>query len=871
MIKTHDEILGAEFQSKILAHTLFQGKPETLIAHSKKTLSYCDSLIEKLSLEEIFIKMLSELVSEKQIPTFFELIRSIIYHHDLGKINPIFQKEKMRNDLQINADALNSTHSFYGKMLFDNLFYTDFDAEIDNVQEQHLFFLLSQTIDRHHSSLMDVDFLGKKIMLNENSTIKELIDLNNTADKIFTSRKKFYTIKSIFELNSFKNDNQSDIRKIFTEKQRESLFYLYKTIFSLMIMSDYYATLNFMHGVEYFDKISIISDELKIKCKENFYNVEFNRKLNDKAYCENLLNSQLCDIHDLNKMRAKILLEADKKLEETLVQYPEQRIFYLNVPTGGGKTNISLKLALTLLNTRNIKRVFYVFPFINIIEQNHGVIKNTFGLNEELSAIYSTSTWELESENKDEHLQYVLDNEFLNYPFVVMSNVNFFNTFVKSGKTSNYRLVNLANSVVVLDEIQSLNDKDWTLFNDLLKYASKYLNIYFIIMSATLPRLDSLSDIDDSNDALNLIDNPNVFFNHPLFKNRLSIEYRNNVNDLDQLIILLKEEIRDNMNKILLVVNTIKNSLELYKKIKNEQTLENFQIYLLNSTLLPNRRSEIIEKMKGSDKIILVSTQSVEAGIDIDCDFGIRDFAIFDSIEQIAGRINRNSKDEIHPYKLIVVNLKENEEKTASYIYGETFRWKTIENDFMLENSVNDFLKNRNFNEYYTKVLEYIKNHNKATKQKSSQTTVKQGIRGLNFEDLNKINIIEDDSMSIMINADVSKNEFSEVEKKEIERKGIVYHNDKINGKDIWSKYNEFIKNFQMGHVDKKIETKIWSSILSKFMINLSNRRSKKQDVLNLNKGIPLLRSEFYSNEEGVNRDLLDANSFEVNSNINII
>jgi len=232
MIKTYDKILDAKYQNKILAHTSFNRKPETFVNHSKKTLEYCDFLIKNLSLKENFTKMLSKLVSEKQIPLFLELIRSIIYYHYLGKVNPVFQREKMRNELSISTGTLDSTHSFYGKILYDNLFYRDFYSKINDVKEQSLFFLLSQTIDRHHSSLMDINFLAKKLAHVE----QELDDLDNAINPVFINKKSFFRKDFLYDCYSFKDDRQSDIRRIFNEEQRESLFYLYKSVMPLLIL-----------------------------------------------------------------------------------------------------------------------------------------------------------------------------------------------------------------------------------------------------------------------------------------------------------------------------------------------------------------------------------------------------------------------------------------------------------------------------------------------------------------------------------------------------------------------------------------------------------------------------------------------------------
>ena len=864
MIPTCNELLNEEYKYKIFAHTSFKKNSETLIDHSKKTLEYCDLLINKLDLKINFHNILSHLVSNEQTIMILDIIRSVVCHHDIGKINPVFQKEKMQNPLEIETGKLNSKHSFYGMLLFDELFYHHFKEKYGkkmNKKAACLFFILSQIIDRHHSRLRDIDFLVEKF--RDNSIQLELEDLNAIAYDIMGDYKNF-NLNRFSDFYSFKNEyhGKFKIHELFNlPEQREALFYLYKTVYSLLIMSDYYATLDYMQDIRFFDKLSVITPEIRDKCVQNFYNYHINQELQNPEYCKKVLDSDIKNITELNYLRTKILLESNDELEKILKEQPEQRVFYLNVPTGGGKTNISLKLVLTLLKSnRTVKRVFYVFPFINIIEQNHSVIKNTLGLETELSSIYSTSTWNISSEEKEEQLKFVLDNEFLNYPFVVMSNVNFFNAFIKSGKTSNYRLINLSNSVVILDEIQSLDDKSWTLFNDLIEYGSKYLNIHFIIMSATLPNLKMLSDTKTSV-VSNLIKDPKQIFGHSLFKKRVSIEYRDDIKDLDGFVKILKDELKckqhTDKDKILLVVNTIKTSLELYKKITSdkEQIFDGFAIYLLNSTILPYRRTEIINKMKKKNlKVILVSTQSVEAGVDIDCDFGIRDFAIFDSIEQIAGRINRNSKDTGHTAKLVITNLHKEEEKISEFIYKDSYRWNTIEKDFNSSESIKEFLKERDFARYYEKVIEHIRIRDNDKVRKSSMDIVKSGIRRLNFNELDKVDIIKDnDSISLLVNYELPREELSMAELKFIDSN----KSENVSGIYVWSKYNEFISNFKKGHIDRKIDTKIWSSILSKFSISIRNRTLLKE----MDKGLPLLKDEFYSVNEGTDPTVLNSDS----------
>ncbi len=849
-MKKYNHILKPCYFDSILAHTSNNKSPETLIVHSENTLRYCDLLIRKLHLDKNLNALLSAvLVDKSKIPKIIELIRYIVYYHDLGKVNPVFQKEKMKNDLRITVENLNSYHSFYGKILFDNFFSETWDENI-------LFYLLSQAIDRHHTSLMDIDFLYVKMC--KDGIQKQLCDLDNVSRKLFNDCQPLPPVNNWLEVYHFKNEKCNDMRKIFdTNEKQEALFYLYKMVYSLLITSDYYATTEYVQGLSYEDKISTLNMSLIESCKNRFFAYKINKNLKD-IKSNTAKKPNLSEIDDLNSLRTRILMESNDKLKNHVTD-SENRVFYLNVPTGGGKTNISLQLVITLLQSKpDINRVFYVFPFIALIEQNYSVIRDTLGLSDELSPIYSSSKWNVASEDKGEQLQHVLDNEFFNHPFVVMSNVNFFNTFIKSSKSVNYRLVNLTNSIVVLDEIQSLSDKDWELFNDVIRFASKYLNIYFIIMSATLPKLDSLNDGNVKSDfALNLIENPSDYFDHNAFHNRVSITYRPDITSLTGLQSMLKTELSNinpgqRLDKILIVVNTVRTSLDLFRRIKSDEIVQKmgFDVCLLNSTILSHRRNEIIAKIKTDSKTILVSTQSVEAGVDIDCDLGIRDFAIFDSIEQIAGRINRNFKRKNEPSKLLVTHLKEQNKEEAAMIYSDSFRWKALTESDDLENSVSSFFEKRDFDCYYGKVLQYIKDRRNNMIEKKSY--VKKGIRHLDFETLNCVDVIDQDSVSVIVDISLPREEFTEQELNFIQCKEPT-----VSGKYVWEKYNKFVANFKKCiYLEKKINTKIWSSLISKFTINLSSRKGiVNVPPCGVEGPIPLLEKHYYSYEEGLTYD----------------
>lgn len=899
-MKKFGDVLKAKYKGNFYAHKARNKRnyeKETLENHSKNTLDYYEKIVSELDLDKRIKDMLEKVVEPEDVNTFLGLFRELIYYHDIGKASPPFQKEKMENKIKSNFkfNALSSNHSLYGKFLFDFIFVTDYIKFWNDKSEEErnkycqLVLLFSSIISKHHTALNEMNSIKKELQEGTFSETETLSDLFRIKDDFFNASGYFFKDTSnLYEYYDF-----SLLINSFNEEQKEILFYLYKLIYSLMIISDYYATMEFLQGKNFVPDLKKIDGDLKEKISKEFYKdkkidrkrYDFNKKLKNDKYVNRLSAKYVKDINDFGNLKTKILLEADDNLRYYLEKKPDKKVFYLNVPTGGGKTNTSMKLALSILEkNKELKKIFYVFPFINIIEQNYKVIQNTLNLNEnEISPIYSTSSWGKESDEKEEELKYVLGNEFLNFPFVVMSNVNFFNSFIKSGKKSNYKLHNLANSVVILDEIQSLNDEDWTIFSDFIKFASENLNIYFIIMSATLPRLDKISlklsekESNKNQDyAVDLINNPEELHMHKLFKDRVNIEYDPKIDSFDNIIKEVDKNMKRN-SRLLVVFNTIKDSSDFYTQLtkKGEERngvnfYKNFEIILLNSTFLPSRRREIIDKLerakKEDKKIILISTQSIEAGMDVDCDYGLREMAIFDSIEQVAGRVNREGDDNRKNKGYLKVFKLKNRSLEKS-VYRGSFRAKTIKKKYKEDNKIKNFLKNRDFSlskeGYYSNVVSLIEESNESKIKEAPIDKVKF-IRNLDYKSLNEENVIDQNSVSIFVGLEIPKNEFTDLEIDLLKKFGINASGKTINGKEVWDSYKRLSNpKVRKDFTEKKIESKKFASILNKFIFSIPVFKADKikdyfeEDPI---KGIYYLNPEtrIYSYVEGLkDSDLL--------------
>jgi len=877
---------------------------ESLEDHSNKTLEMYDYLIETFKLDVILNQLIKDVYKELQISQIPDnefidycnyLLRSCIYYHDWGKINVRFQKKKLGN--YYNFRNFNSfddlKHSKYGKVFLDyylisHLFKKEWYSKLDyeeRIKISYITIILSSIVDRHHSFLMDRDFFlfnnsKKRFFISD----KEVPLIESFIDKNFKI-EKVNNLMGVYKEVSWYSSNLLKFKEEITNSQLSApptLFYLYKLAYSLLITADYYSTNWFFLDKK--PQLNVFDKDLVSSLDEAFYkNKEYNRKLQNQSHVKDLREKSPNFINDMGDLRTKILLEASYNLKEALEKNKKVRIFYLNVPTGGGKTNISIRLMLDLLSSNsvnNIKRVYYVFPYVNIIEQNFDVIRETLLTDNKtspiISEIYYYKEWDLKSNdaNSEDEREYYLNNEFLNYPITVISNVNFFNTFIKNDKKINFKCANFCNSIVILDEIQTLPHNKWLYFSKLLYDLAEKYNIYFIIMSATLPNLTKLLK-KSAIEPVYLIKEPKTYFSHQLFQRNkiVDIKIEDNFEKIKEIIVkFAKKTIKK--KKILCVLNTIKKSRELFEYLKNNLPQNDFEFYLLNSTILSWRRKEILKKFEnnpdGSSQlkknIILVSTQVVEAGVDINCDLGFRDYAPLDSIEQIAGRINREGKEKRTNSKIYLIDTK-----TADSVYQRDPRLAVQKQ----QPDIISLLNEKDFNSYYEDVFGEIQKREDEYSEQTFELVEPQG--NLLFEELAKKQYIETENFVLFVPLEIPKEVFSPDEIFYLEKLMRKKISKTVDGHDVWdlfklivnlrTNYNDFLQN--------QIEYKKIQSILNKFTISVICKGSQITKNIEFNRdfeyvnGILKIESEgikekIYSLETGLNlekfRELLKIN-----------
>lgn len=336
-------------------------------------------------------------------------------------------------------------------------------------------------------------------------------------------------------------------------------------------------------------------------------------------------------------------------------------VFTLSVPTGGGKTLSSFRFAVNHLCRNGMCRIIYVVPYLSIIEQNAAVIRRM--VNSDCGCDLVTECHS-NVDIGDDDLGGVAEWKSLmdswDGPIIFTSMVQFLEVLFSSGTKRVRRLHNLVNSVIIFDEIQCLPIKTVYMFNEAVNFICKECGSSVVLCTATQPCLGSGIEypIEMSN-SIEMIADVSSLFNK---LRRTSVSYVNPDGppaDCEFLADLSLNEI-ENVTSVLIIVNTKKLARNLYDLLKKSASSD-IGLFHLSTNMCAVHRKKKLDDLKtrlGRKRIICVSTQLIEAGVDIDFDSVIRSMAGLDSIAQAAGRCNRNARRECG--HVMVVRTDEN-------------------------------------------------------------------------------------------------------------------------------------------------------------------------------------------------------------------
>ncbi len=821
MLRAH-LIKGAE--TVLLAHTRHEGAagdPETLVEHSNLVQYFADKLCEGNGLSEAIERAVAKLtLKDKSLvykplcSTAQQLIKKwfwqAIYLHDLGKINPAFQKKKMHNQ---NLDTMtipgDSTHALLSALLYLDIHLQELervvfydDKKLDRSTRKfmkHVLYVFAYVISRHHTYLADIEEMD-----GEQTRFEKQLEMLQVSVRKYPAYVHYYRNKELLLVTDILESILQSKNKRLTKMHSPFPFYvLTKLLYSTIVACDFYATNEFDTRKElpfqYFSKEHELRPIIDAFQATKIYH-------DIQAYRQNPESAKIAPI---NRLRTALFDETEKQLLLNL----QHHLYYLEAPTGSGKTIMSLNLGLQLLDSKlGLNKLIYVFPFNALIEQTKQTLDEIFPkylqnqyrmavvnsvtpivTEKELKAVIDQANGNGDPEPDIDYKTVLLQRQMLQYPVTLTSHVNFFNYLFGKGRESNLAFTHLCNSVVILDEIQSYRNEIWKEIIHFLHSFAEILNMKIIIMSATLPNLDWLLDSEEGEpETCLLVANRDVYFQNPLFRERVNFHFellQKKVMDEDTLleeVLRVIKERREGKKSVRLFIEFISkaSARSFYRRLRAEELdIPLFELTGDDSNLL---RKKVLKQLgkNGSgnfilNEVIVVATQVIEAGVDIDMDIGFKDISILDSEEQFLGRINRSClRTDCHAYFFNMIN--------ARNIYKGDLR--TVDN--LRSEAYQQMLQEKDFSSFYGLVMERI-NEKRQKANSENWLHFTSNVQQLQFSEVEKqMRLIEKKQLTLFIDHTVtSTNE-----------EGVV---KEWKGKQVWEEFKYLMLDKKLDYAER--------------------------------------------------------------------
>ncbi len=587
--------------------------------------------------------------------------------HDLGKLNENFQEKlASKSVLGYSSHAYLSAHIFL-------CFYIMNKSVVDTdwgLNEDHHIFSILTIIAHHHGNLSDVNrllnsqelerfsnFLGTKPNIPVSDFLRQWLAHNSfdVNDDKFTK-----VLEKCWRIPDTKMPAISDKIGFFLETQFG---------FASLLESDKRDAGN--------NKWFQLTEQVE------WAKSKFTDCLN---YTLNSLESK----SRLNEARTLLRIEATNKLKQ--LKSHNQRIFSLTAPTGSGKTLALLTLANEIREDHPEHSVFYALPFLAITEQVESICRESvFEQNPSFVTRIDSRTRnyaiekilaELDTEPRklEELLQQSFSIETFDAGFIITTFVQLFETLLSNRGSTLLRLPNFSKRIFLIDEVQALPPRLYIFLIAFLDAFCQKFDSYAILSTATMPALTlPTKGIDPNDDPRSLFPNYNVplelvdyekFFQMTVFDRYQIQRIDENINTFT--LGELATEINQEAESCLVILNTIEDTRQLYRLLCPQLSCKD--IVLLNTHfILDDRMQKILDckmMLQKKHKVILISTQLIEAGVDIDFPVVYRDLCPLPNLIQSAGRCNRNKLMKRGQVKFFELH-DENNKSRAELIYRD--------------------------------------------------------------------------------------------------------------------------------------------------------------------------------------------------------
>lgn len=352
----------------------------------------------------------------------------------------------------------------------------------------------------------------------------------------------------------------------------------------------------------------------------------------------------------IQALRAKMSLQCEEAAMDEL------SLRTLSIPTGGGKTLASFRFALRHALEFGKERIIYIVPFTTIIEQNaeeiRSILNKSLYVVEHHSNVFDTDLPE-DEEHWPQYQSMKLARDNWDAPIIFTTMVQFLNVFYTKGTRNVRRLHNLANAVLIFDEVQAVPSHCLALFNAATRFLQSICRSTIVLCTATQPALDTIRihlPLSPQAEIIQQIEEVSQQFKRVQLVDRTQ-EGSMDAETLRQFVLKQMEQV----DSVLVILNTKSAVRKLYMQLCQDSG--HFYLFHLSTGMCAAHRKaklkEMIERLNRGERVVCISTQLIEAGVNISFACVVRSLAGMDAIAQAAGRCNRHGKDSLR-YVFIV-------------------------------------------------------------------------------------------------------------------------------------------------------------------------------------------------------------------------
>ena len=740
--------------TKLIAHK-YNNKEQLYQEHannvSSKLFEYLKNSISFLDDEKLFL-----------------LAKCLGYYHDLGKLHPEWQEA-------VSNCSKPPFHSAFGANLFLNI-KKEFALKTSSIY--NISYILSDVIMSHHSGLTDENSENRlkfksNLKLDE-SVYKECI--GNIEWECISDKEKEMLNEINDKFNSF---YQEDLSK--------HLFFQLITRLLLSVLID--------------------SDRLDAELASG--NRKRLRFIYDDFDSKSLLDS-------LNEYYSKIKPAKNEKINKLRKEIKElsiensqggQGFYMLTAPVGSGKTLSTMNFVLLHAKKHsNIRRIIIALPFLSIIEQNAKVIKDIFEKDNSKIVLEHHSGLDIDIEMNDENSQQmqIFGKESWDAPIVITTFVQLIETLFSNNIARLRKLHNVANSIIVIDEAHAIPSHILQPTLKVLEILCEKFGCTVIFSTGTQHDIVKRKDFDGVKEIKEII---NEEKQKELFALAIRHEYeQKKFNSIDELI----NDMKTHNQPILCIVNTKKGARKIAKKLKS---LEIDFLHLSTNMYLEHRKKTLekaFSNLKEKKNFILVSTQIIEAGVDISFPILYRYESPLEALIQASGRCNRHGEMEVGK----VINFKVENDKDFEFPKGTEYSGKIEKAKRFINKDLDDPIVFKEYSKFCNKKINY-------NEKVLEVINILKNTKGVNYKYeaiSKKVKVIEENQKEYTLIINIDNEDINNIVKNNIimqepttkDRKILNNYSIKINDKQ---KQNLINKNLIMELFYKKQEEDMGAGI----------------------------------------------------------